>query len=132
MRHSPTGDLYPRTPDGKFLLEDVPITETWEAMEVPTGTNVYNRYKERHRYRHREANADGEGLHVHGLQRLVESGLVRAIGVSNFSIKHLQEILDGTSLQRSFTGSLLLSEITLIVSVASSCLAFTLMSWQMG
>lgn len=26
--------LYPKTDDGKFAVEDVPLWETWEAMQV--------------------------------------------------------------------------------------------------
>jgi len=50
---------FPESPDEFVSLEDVPLTETWAAMEA-----------------------------------LKEDGLVRHIGVSNFSVHHLRTILD--------------------------------------
>lgn len=51
------GEVFPRGPDGKVLLGDTPIVETWKAME-----------------------------------KLVKLGLVKHIGVSNFTIELLEKL----------------------------------------
>ncbi|CAN6669347.1 glycerol 2-dehydrogenase (NADP(+)) [Trichomonascus vanleenenianus] len=55
----PSGkEFFPRGPDGRILLGDTPMSETWEAME-----------------------------------KLVEKGKVRSIGVSNTPVNYMDELL---------------------------------------
>ena len=60
------GSFLPKDDDGRLILDDVPILETWKALET-----------------------------------LVDIGLVRTIGFSNFNSKQIKETIDNCRIRPS-------------------------------
>ena len=58
MQHG-VGTHWPKHEDGRFIIDDVPILDTWRAIE-----------------------------------KLVDIGLVRTIGFSNFNSKQISEVME--------------------------------------
>jgi len=78
-------DFYPKGPDGKFLVDNTPIEDTWKAMED-----------------------------------LLDTGLVRAIGVSNMTVRELDRVLRIAKVAY-FLGVILSIVLTLFGGLSSGC-----------